>query len=57
MKILEESSFVTKFLFYFVFVHTGGSSSGYIKKYFRDTFMGGKKGWETLLQGSTGIVP
>jgi len=42
LKILEESSFLTKFLFYFVFVFTGNGSSGY-KKYFRDTFMEKKK--------------
>jgi hypothetical protein len=51
LKVLEESSFLTKFLFCFVIVFTGNSSSGY-KKYFRDTFIkkGGKHSSKTTLR-------
>ena len=47
LKILEESSFVTKFLFHFVFVFTCGGLG----------IPSWKKGWVTLPQGSTGTVP
>jgi hypothetical protein len=57
LKILEESSFAAKNLFYFVFVLTGGGSSGYKNNILGITFMEKRMGntptrkyWDSTLK-------